>query len=116
MREIFTVKAMQVVTSDLNPQGIYQAMPNYPKLFDSRSYKATEENPNGDDSIALKAAKAEYFNIGLQLATADAPQRVMWTITLERSDGRNILSDSWGHFPDMTPQPAPELEAEPIEE
>lgn len=111
MREIYTVKAMQVVISDNNPQGVYQEVKNYPKLFDSRDYKATEANPNGNPSIALKAAKAEYFNVCLQLSTADAPTRVMWTVTLERSDGRSILSDTWGSFPDMTPH-----EDEPTEE
>lgn len=107
MREIYTVDAMHVNVSDNNPQGVYGHVTGYPKTFDSRDYKATESNPNGDASVALKAAKAEHFNTVKQLAIADAPKRVMWTVTLERSDGRNILSDSWGHFPDMTPQPEP---------
>ena len=60
MRNIYIVNALQIVVSEQNPQGVLSTVPNYPKNFDSRSYKATEENPNGDEEIALMAAQAEF--------------------------------------------------------
>jgi hypothetical protein len=48
-----------------------------------------------------------------QLTLAKNPNRVMATVTLEQADGRTILRESVGNFPDMTP--APETE-EPTEE
>ena len=56
MREIYTVYATQIVVSEQNPQGILSNVTGYPLPFDSRSYKATETNPNGDGDIALLAA------------------------------------------------------------
>ena len=106
MRNIFTVTATQVVVSDANPQGVMSNIPNYPMPFDSRNYKATTANPNGDEETALLAAQAEYAAQIVRLVTADAPSRVAWTVSIIRgSDGRQIQLKSWGTFPDMVPVP-----------
>ena len=111
MRQIYKVYAQQVVVSDNNPQGVLSDITGYPKPFDSRSYKATEANPNGDDSIALLAAQADYDNECLALATADNPNRVAWNVFIIRAgDGKQVALKSWGAFPDMTPEPQPEPE------
>ena len=115
MRNIFIVNATQVVISEQNPQGVLSNVTNYPMPFDSRSYKATEENPNGDESIALLASQAEYSAEIVRLATAENPNRVAWTVSIVRaSDGKQIALKSWGAFPDMTPVPD-EPEEEPEE-
>lgn len=112
MRNIFTVTATQVVTSDNTPQGALSNVPNFPKYFDSRSYGASEENPNGNEEIALLAAQAEYSAEIVALATANNPNRVAWAVSIVRaSDGYQIYNRSWGKFPDMTPtKPEPEPE------
>ena len=113
-REIYKVYATQVVVSENNPQGVLSDIQNYPKPFDSRSYKATEQNPNGDPEIALLSAQAEYSTEIASLATADNPNRVAWSVSIVRaSDGKQIFVKSFGAFPDMTP---PEPEPEPDEE
>ena len=113
MRNIFTVNATQVVVSDNNPQGVLSNVTNYPMPFDSRNYKATEQNPNGDEEIALLAAQAEYSAEIVRLATADNANRVAWTVSIVRaSDGKQLYLRSWGGFPDMTPQPEPNEETE----
>ena len=109
MRNIYIVNATQVVTSDSHPEGLYSVVSGYPKTFDSRSYNATEANPNGDTDAALRAAKSEYYS-RLSAIYAGSANRVMATITLEQADGRTIIRDSIGAFPDMTPQPEPEPE------
>ena len=114
MRNIFTVEAKQIVVSETNPQGVLSNVSNYPKQFDSRAYKATEANPNGDESIALLAARADYSAEIVTLSTADSPSRVGWTVSIIRaSDGKQIDLYSVGAFPDMTPQPEPEPAPEP---
>lgn len=115
MRNIFTVEAKQIVVSESNPQGVLSNVSGYPKPFDSRSYKATEENPNGDESIALLAARADYSAEIVTLSTADSPSRVGWTVSIIRaSDGKQIDLYSQGAFPDMTPpEPEPEPTPEP---
>lgn len=106
MRNIYIVNALQVVVSTQNPQGILSYVPNYPKNFDSRSYKATEENPNGDEEIALLAAQAEYSAEIVTLATANNASRVAWSVSITRgSDGKQLYLKSFGAFPDMTPTP-----------
>ena len=35
-------------------------------------------------------------------------RRVMMVVTLERADGRTIMRECIGAFPDMTPEPEPE--------
>lgn len=109
MRNIYTVNATQVVISEAHPEGAYSVLPDYPKRFDSRNYNATEANPNGDDEKALAMAKSEFHARLSAFESAD--NRAMWTVTLERSDGRQIMRESYGAFPDMTP-PAPEPEPE----
>ena len=111
MRNIFIVNAAQVVTSDSNPQGVYSVISGYPKTYDSRNYNATEQNPNGDSDAALRAAKSEYFS-RLSAFYAGSPTRVMATVTLETAQGRTVMQESIGAFPDMTP---PEPEPEPEE-
>ena len=115
MRNIFIVNATQVVTSESHPEGIYSVMPSYPKTFDSRSYEATEENPNGNEEKALNAAKSEYFS-RLSAMYVGSPTRVMATVTLERADGRTIMRECIGSFPDMTPSPEPTEPEEVVEE
>lgn len=114
MRNIYTVNATQVVTSDSHPEGLYSAISGYPKTFDSRSYNATEQNPNGDTDAALRAAKSEYYS-RLSAIYAGSANRVMATITLDQANGQQIMRDSIGAFPDMTPEPEPEPEPEPTE-
>ncbi len=109
MRQIFIVNASQVVTSDSHPEGLYSVVSGYPKTFDSRSYNATEANPNGDEARALQLAQAEFHS--RVSAFLSANNRAMWTVTLERADGRQIIRESAGGFPDMTP-PEPEEGAE----
>ena len=109
MRNIFIVNATQVVVSESHPEGLFSAVSGYPKTFDSRNYNATEENPNGDEERALQVAKAEYFN--RLSAMYSANNRAMAVVTLERADGRQIMRESIGQFPDMTPVPVePETE------
>lgn len=111
MRQIFVVNATQVVVSEANPQGVFSTLPGFPKTFDSRSYNATEANPDGDVDKAARMARSEYF--AQQSAFLAADNRAMWTVTLTRADGKQILHDSWGSFQDMTHQPQPEpVEAE----
>ena len=118
MRNIFTVEAKQIVISEQNPQGVLSKVPGFPVDFDSRSYKATEQNPNGDESIALLAARANYSNQIVTLATADNANRVGWSVSIIRaSDGKQIDLYSFGSFPDMTPpEPVPPEEPEEPEE
>lgn len=108
MRQIFIVNATQVVTSDSHPEGLFSVVSGYPKTYDSRNYGATEQNPNGDEAAALSAAKSEYFS-RLSAYYAGSPTRVMATVTLERADGRQVMRESIGAFPDMTPEPEPEV-------
>lgn len=101
MRNIFIVNATQVVTSESHPEGLFSVVSGYPKTFDSRNYNATEENPNGDEERALQIAKSEYFS--RLSAMYSANNRAMSVVTLERADGRQIMRESIGTFPDMTP-------------
>jgi len=109
MRQIYTVDAKQVVPSFTHPEGVYSSVPGYPKTFDSRSYNATEDNPNGDPERAFVVAKADFLAQQSALMVSDSA-RVMWAITLTRADGRQMMQESWGAFPDMTPTPQPEPE------
>lgn len=110
MRQIYIVNSTQVVISGTHPEGVFSTLPDYPKTYDSRSYNATEENPNGDEARALEVAQAEFYSRVSAFLSAD--NRVMWTVTLTRADGRQIMRESRGAFPDMTPIP-PEPEHEP---
>ena len=111
MRNIFIVNATQVVISESHPEGLFSVVSGYPKTFDSRNYNATEENPNGDEERALQVAKSEYFS--RLSAMYSTNNRAMAVVTLERADGRQIMRESIGQFPDMTPVPVePETEGE----
>ena len=109
MRQIYTVDAKQVVPSAQHPEGVYSNVTGYPKTFDSRSYNATEDNPNGDPERAFTVAKADFLAQQSALMVSDS-QRVMWAITLTRADGRQMMQESWGAFPNMTPTEAEEAE------
>ena len=108
-RTIYIINATQVVTSDAHPEGLFSVVSGYPKSFDSRAYPAPDGNPNGDTDAALRAAKAEYFS-RLSANYAGSASRVMATVTLTQADGRQIMRDSIGGFPDMTPAPEPNEE------
>lgn len=101
MRTLYSVNATQVVVSDSHPEGMYSVIQGYPKTYDSRDYEATEQNPDGNDALALIVARAEFADRVKQLSLAH--NRAMWTVTLERADGRQIMRESFGAFPDMTP-------------
>ena len=109
MRNIFTVNATQIVTSTAHPEALKSNIDGFPKNFDSRSYKATEQNPNGDEGIALNAALSEYHAEIVTLGTANSPNRVGWAVDIVRaSDGKQMYCTHDGAFPDMTPKPEPE--------
>lgn len=110
MRQIYIVNCLQIVTSESHPEGLFSVVSGYPRSFDSRNYNATEENPNGDEERALQVAKAEYFS---RLSAMYASNnRAMAVVTLERADGRQIMRESIGAFPDMTPVPVEPEEPE----
>ena len=105
MRNIFIVNATQVVTSESHPEGLFSVVSGYPKTFDSRSYPSADGNPNGDEEKALNMAKSAYLaQLSTNYANAN-PTRVMMVVTLERADGRQIMRECIGAFPDMTPEP-----------
>ena len=108
-RNIFVVNATQVVISDSHPEGLYSVVSGYPKTFDSRSYPSADGNPNGDSAKALDAAKAEYYS-RLSANYSGSANRVMATVTLSLAEGRVMMAESIGAFPDMTPEPEPEPE------
>ena len=111
MRNLYIVNAYQVVISDSHPEGLFSTMSGYPKTFDSRSYPAADGNPNGDEAAALNAAKSDFYS-RLSAIYVGSPTRVMATVTLERADGRQVMRESIGAFPDMTPEPPEPEEAE----
>ena len=116
MRQIFIVNAMQVVTSESHPEGLFSVVTGFPKTFDSRSYPSADGNPNGDEEKALNMAKSAYLaQLSTNYANAN-PTRVMMVVTLERADGRTIMRECIGAFPDMTPVPEPTEPEEVTEE
>ena len=110
MRNIFTTTALQIVTSESHPQGVYSAVNGYPIRRDSRDYERTEANPNGNEELALIVAQADYAAAVKALSIAH--NRAGWAVTLERWDGVQLARKSFGAFPDMTPAPEPEPEPE----
>lgn len=108
MRNIFTVSAIQVVTSESHQEGLKSAVSGYPIDFDSRSYKATAENPNGSEEAALIAARAKFWEAVNTLNMANNANRVMWVVTLEQANGVQIDRKASGAFPDMTPAETPQ--------
>ena len=116
MRNIYIVNATQVVTSESHPEGLFSVVTGFPKTFDSRAYPAADGNPNGDEEKALNMAKSAYLaQLSTNYANAN-PTRVMMVVTLERADGRQIMRECIGAFPDMTPAPEPAPEPEEVEE
>lgn len=72
--------------------------------FDISEYLAQypDANPNGEEARALEVAQAEFHTrVGAFLS---ADNRAMWAVTLTRADGRQIMQESRGAFPDMTPE------------
>ena len=115
LRQIYTTAAVQIVTSESHPEGVYSTVNGYPIRRDSRDYEATTENPNGNEELALIVAQADYADAVKNLSVAH--NRAGWAVTLERWDGVQIARKSFGVFPDMTPpEPEPEPEPEPVEE
>ena len=108
MRQIFETMAYQVVTSESHPEGVYSAVNGYPIYRDSRDYERSDTNPNGNEELALIVAKADFADVVKQLSLAH--NRAMWAVTLERADGRQIMRESYGGMPDMTPAPETEVE------
>ena len=100
MRTIYIVNATQVVTSEAHPEGVYSTVQGYPKTFDSNTY-------GGDTDKALHAARADYYSRLSAIYTGSAA-RVMATVTLTRADGRQMLRESIGGFPE--PAEGPEAE------
>ena len=110
MRQIYIVNAAQVVTSASHPEGLYSIVSGYPKTFDSRNYNATAENPDGDPEKAYRVAKADFLSQESAFLVAD--NRAMWTVTLTRADGRQMMAESFGDFPEVEPTPEPEPDEE----
>lgn len=106
MRNIYITTAMQIVTSESHPEGTYTAVNGYPIKRDSRDYEVTEQNPNGNEELALIVAQADYADAVKNLSVAH--NRAGWAVTLERWDGVQLARKSWGAMPDMTPVPEPE--------
>jgi len=109
-RNIYITHAVQIVTSESHPEGMYTIVSGYPIKRDSRDYEATEANPNGNEELALIVAQADYADAVKALSIAH--NRAGWAVTLERWDGVQIAKKAYGAFPDMTPAPEPEPEPE----
>lgn len=107
MRNIYIVDATQVVTSESHPEGMFSHLSGYPKTFDSRNYNASVLDPDGDSEKALRVAKADFFSAQSTIYASES--RAMATVTLTRADGRQIMYDSIGAFPEMN-NPSPEEE------
>lgn len=103
-RQIFIVNATQVITSENHPEGLHSVVGGFPKLFDSNG--ATEE-------VALNNAKAAYFaQLSANYGNTN-PNRVMTTVTLETAQGRMIMHECVGAFPEpVISEPEPEEEEE----
>lgn len=112
LRNIYTVSATQVITSDQNPFGLKSNLPDFPKDIDSRTYPAPDGSPNGNTDTALICAQAEYADEVKALTVANNPNRVMWCVTITDAKGVQIARKVWGAMPDMTP-PAPTPETTP---
>lgn len=90
-RSILIVNATQLITSENNPNGLFSVVSGFPKTFDS--------GVDGDLVKNMRNAKSAYF---AQLSTNygnSNPNRVMMTVTLEASDGTQILHECIGSFP-----------------
>ena len=92
-RNIFIVNATQVVVSESHPEGLFSVISGFPKTFDSCNYEGETAA-----SLALNAAKAEYFD-RLSKNYVGSANRVMSTVTLSMANGRQILNECIGTFP-----------------
>ena len=101
-RAIAIVSASQVITSDSHPEGLYSIVSGFPKVFDSGNDGDLEQN--------MKNAKAAYFDQLSKNYANTNPARVMTTVTLEMANGEQILAESIGGFPEISPEPEPEPE------
>ena len=108
MRNIYVTNAIQVVVSENHPEGVYSTVNGYPITRDSRDYEATEQNPNGNEELALIVAQADYADAVKNLSISH--NRAGWAVTQERWDGTQIAKKSFGAFPDMTPEPENEVD------
>lgn len=71
--------------------------------------------PYDNEPAELEASEVVIEAVSPKVSTEaiEGGHRAMWTVTLERADGRQIMRESFGAFPDMTPpEPEPETEAE----
>ena len=90
-RNIISVNATQIVTSESHPEGIFSVVSGFPKVYDS--------GENGDIEQNMKTAKSAYFaQLSANYANTN-PARVMTTVTLEMANGQQIMSESIGGFP-----------------
>lgn len=95
MRNIIIVNATQLVTSESHPEGLFSVMTGFPKTFDSLNY-------DGNIEQTMKAAKVAYYD---QLSkNYGYTNRAMTTVTLEMSNGQQILKESVGAFPVTEPE------------
>ena len=101
-RAIAIVSASQVITSDSHPEGIFSIVSGFPKVFDSGVDWDIEQN--------MRTAKAAYFAQLSANYSNTNPARVMTTVTLEMANGEQILRESIGGFPEISPEPEPEAE------
>lgn len=107
-RNIIIVNATQLVTSESHPEGLFSVATGFPKTFDS--------GEGGNIEQTMKTAKSAYYaQLSANYANAN-PNRVMMVVTLERADGRQIMRECIGSFPDMTPVPEPTEPEEVTEE
>ena len=94
-RNIIIVNATQLVTSEAHPEGLFSVMTGFPKTFDSLNY-------DGNIEQTMKAAKVAYYD---QLSkNYGYTNRAMTTVTLEMSNGQQILKESVGAFPVTEPE------------
>ena len=98
-RNIIIVNAIQVVTSDSHPEGIFSVMTGFPKVFDS--------GEDGDIEQNMKTAKAAYYDQLSKNYANTNPARVMTTVTLEMASGEQILRECIGGLP-VTEEPVEE--------
>lgn len=104
-RVIYIVNATQVVTSESHPEGLFSIKSGYPQVYDSNSYE--------NEDRTYEVAEAEYRSCESTMLLDTNANRVMQTITMERSDGRQFFHRSKGGFPTVPPQHEPEQEEEP---
>lgn len=64
------------------------------------------------NSLGQVTKYAYYAQLSANYANAN-PNRVMTTVTLEMSNGRQVMSECIGAFPVVEPEPTPEPEEEP---